>query len=146
MITASEALERLRQGNQRFVANAMESSSPLPAGTVPEQQPFAIILSCSDARVPAEMIFDHGLGDLFVIRVAGNIVTPSQLGSIEFAAEKFGPRLVVVMGHSPCGAIAATLQDLVTCAFRPAPTGPYPSASRQMTPRGCRAALRSPAP
>ena len=112
MITASEALERLRQGNQRFVANTMESSSPLPDGTVPEQQPFAIILSCSDARVPAEMIFDHGLGDLFVIRVAGNIVTPSQLGSIEFAAEKFGTRLVVVMGHSHCGAIAATLQEL----------------------------------
>ena len=112
MITASEALKRLRQGNQRFVANATESSSPLPDGTVPEQQPFAIILSCSDARVPAEMIFDHGLGDLFVIRVAGNIVTPSQLGSIEFAAEKFGTRLVVVMGHSHCGAIAATLQEL----------------------------------
>lgn len=112
MITTAEALERLRQGNQRFVANDTKSSPPLPDGTVPEQKPFAIILSCSDARVPAEMIFDHSLGDLFVIRVAGNIVTPSQLGSIEFAAEKFGTCLVVVMGHSHCGAIAATLQEL----------------------------------
>ncbi|MBR90444.1 MAG: carbonic anhydrase [Verrucomicrobiales bacterium] len=112
MIPATEALERLQQGNQRFITNATVSSPTLPDGTVPEQKPFAIILGCSDARVPAELIFDHGLGDLFIIRVAGNIVAPSQIGSIEFAAEKFGTRLVVVMGHSHCGAIAATLQEL----------------------------------
>ena len=75
-----------------------------------EQEPFAIILGCSDSRVPAEIVFDQGLGDLFVIRVAGNIVAPSQVGSVEFAASQFGVRLVVVLGHSHCGAILATLQ------------------------------------
>jgi carbonic anhydrase len=76
------------------------------------QQPFAIILGCSDSRVPAEIVFDQGLGDLFVIRVAGNIVAPSQVGSVEFAAARFGSRLVVVLGHSQCGAILATLEEL----------------------------------
>jgi len=76
------------------------------------QEPFAIILGCSDSRVPAEIVFDQGLGDLFVIRVAGNIVAPSQVGSVEFAAERFGTRLVVVLGHSNCGAIQATLEEL----------------------------------
>ena len=76
------------------------------------QEPFAIVLGCSDSRVPAELVFDQGLGDLFVIRVAGNIVAPSQVGSVEFAAARFDTRLVVVMGHSQCGAIAATLEDL----------------------------------
>src|SRR4029079_4957264 len=76
------------------------------------QEPFAIILGCSDSRVPAEIIFDQGLGDLFVIRVAGNIVSPSQVGSVEFAAERFGTRLVVVLGHSSCGAILATLEEI----------------------------------
>lgn len=76
------------------------------------QQPFAIILGCSDSRVPAEIVFDQGLGDLFVIRVAGNIVAPSQVGSVEFAAAQFGTRLVVVLGHSQCGAVLATLEEL----------------------------------
>ena len=76
------------------------------------QEPFAIVLGCSDSRVPAEIVFDQGLGDLFVIRVAGNIVAPSQIGSVEFAAERFGTRLVVVLGHSRCGAILATLDEL----------------------------------
>ncbi len=76
------------------------------------QQPFAIVLGCSDSRVPAEIVFDQGLGDLFVIRVAGNIVAPSQVGSVEFAAERFGTRLVVVLGHSRCGAVLATLEEL----------------------------------
>ena len=75
-------------------------------------EPFAIVLGCSDARVPAELVFDQGLGDLFVIRVVGNIVAPSLVGSVEFAAERFGTRLVVVLGHSQCGAIAATLEEL----------------------------------
>jgi carbonic anhydrase len=77
-----------------------------------DQEPFAIILGCADARVPAEIVFDQGLGDLFVIRVAGNIVAPSQVGSVEFAATRFGPRLVVVLGHTQCGAILATLEEL----------------------------------
>lgn len=76
------------------------------------QEPFAIILGCSDSRVPAEIVFDQGLGDLFVIRVAGNIVAPSQIGSVEFAAERYGTRLVVVLGHSQCGAILATIEEL----------------------------------
>jgi carbonic anhydrase len=76
------------------------------------QSPFAIILGCSDSRVPAELIFGQGVGDLFVVRVAGNIVTPSQLGSIEFAAERFGTRLVVVLGHSQCGAVTAVIEHL----------------------------------
>ena len=76
------------------------------------QKPFAIVLGCSDSRVPAEIVFDQGLGDLFVIRVAGNIVAPSQIGSVEFAAEAFGTRLVVVLGHTFCGAIDATLDAI----------------------------------
>ena len=116
MIPARAALEALREGNHRFVSElGLDASSSqarrhqLPA---PGQEPFAIILGCSDARVPAEIVFDQGLGDLFVIRVAGNIVAPSQVGSVEFAAEAFGTRLVVVLGHSSCGAIHATLQQL----------------------------------
>jgi carbonic anhydrase len=116
MIPAPEAIERLREGNRRFVAGAggraartaEERRNELAAG----QEPFAIVLGCSDSRVPAEIVFDQGLGDLFVIRVAGNIVAPSQVGSIEFAAERFGTRLVVVLGHSQCGAVLATLEEL----------------------------------
>ena len=117
MISAREALERLREGNGRFVRGVRNRDllvsearrSELAAG----QQPFAIILGCSDSRVPAEIVFDQGLGDLFVIRVAGNIVASSQIGSVEFAAEQFGTSLVVVLGHSRCGAILATLEDLM---------------------------------
>ena len=110
MIPAPEALARLREGNGRFVAG---SSAPLSAGRPSAaQQPFAIILGCSDARVPAEIIFGQGFGDLFVIRVAGNIVAPSQIGSVEFAAERFETRLAVVLGHTQCGAVAATLEEL----------------------------------
>jgi carbonic anhydrase len=117
MISAIEALERLREGNRRFVDNQCIASmtlSPLRRATlVAGQEPFAIVLGCSDSRVPAELIFDQGLGDLFVIRVAGNIVAPSQVGSVEFAASRFGTRLVVVMGHSQCGAVLATLEDVL---------------------------------
>jgi len=116
VIPAPEALARLRDGNRRFVTGLRDSDAlphhdrrrELMAG----QEPFAIILGCSDSRVPAELVFDQGLGDLFVIRVAGNIVAPSQVGSVEFAAAKFGTRLVVVLGHSECGAIAATLDEM----------------------------------
>ena len=116
MIPAPEALARLREGNDRFAANlgsgeALVSHSRR-AELPKEQLPFAISLGCSDARVPAEIVFDQGLGDLFVIRVAGNIVAPSQVGSVEFAASRFNTRLVVVLGHSQCGAIQATLEEL----------------------------------
>lgn len=116
MSTAAEALQRLRDGNRRFVER-LRNHEPSLGGSphiqlTQEQKPFAIILGCSDARVPAEIVFDQGLGDLFVIRVAGNIVAPSLIGSVEFAASKFGTRLVVVLGHSHCGAIQATLEEL----------------------------------
>ena len=115
MISASNALERLREGNCRFATgarNAENLTSQDRRNLVTGQEPFAIILGCSDSRVPAEIVFDQGLGDLFVIRVAGNIVAPSQVGSVEFAAERFHTRLVVVLGHSLCGAIQATLEEL----------------------------------
>ena len=116
MIPAREALERLREGNERFVCDINSRgtiSSLVRRNELPlAQEPFAIVLGCSDSRVPAEIVFDQGLGDLFVIRVAGNIVAPSQVGSVEFAAARFGTRLVVVLGHSQCGAILATLEEL----------------------------------
>ena len=115
MISASEALGRLRDGNRRFASNAQPDVDRInvrPPEVADGQEPFAIILGCSDSRVPAEIIFDQGLGDLYVIRVAGNIVAPSQIGSVEFAATKFGTRLVVVLGHSGCGAIEETLRQL----------------------------------
>ena len=116
MISAGEALERLREGNRRFVSGVRSRDTltnharrnELAAG----QEPFAIILGCSDSRVPAEIVFDQGLGDLFVIRVAGNIVASSQVDSVEFAAARFGTRLVVVLGHSQCGVVLATLEEL----------------------------------
>jgi len=114
-IAARQALERLREGNRRFasgVRSADDVSSARRAELMAGQEPFAIVLGCSDSRVPAEIVFDQSLGDLFVIRVAGNIVAPSQVGSVEFAAERFGTRLVVVLGHSQCGAILATLEEL----------------------------------
>jgi carbonic anhydrase len=116
MILAQEALERLKQGNRRFVnelhGQHTGASERRRLELTTGQEPFAIILGCSDSRVPAEIVFDQGLGDLFVIRVAGNIVAPSQIGSVEFAAERFGTRLVVVLGHTQCGAILATLDEL----------------------------------
>ncbi len=127
MITASKALQQLREGNRRFVTGQLRSErlanlarrSELAAG----QEPFAVILGCSDSRVPVEIVFDQGLGDLFVIRVAGNIVAPSLIGSVEFAAAKFGTRLVVVLGHTNCGAINATIDELL---------GPSESQSRNL--------------
>ncbi|MGH7655010.1 MAG: carbonic anhydrase [Gemmatimonadaceae bacterium] len=116
MIPASEALDRLKAGNARFTTQLNDAGESAGRARRPElvmvQEPFAIILGCSDARVPAEIVFDQGLGDLFVIRVAGNIVAPSLVGSVEFAAEAFSTRLVVVLGHSQCGAIAATIDEL----------------------------------
>jgi carbonic anhydrase len=120
----NEALQRLQSGNQRFAAGEVANSSGWSARRaelVAGQAPFAIIVGCSDSRVPAELIFDQGPGDLFVIRVAGNIVQASQIGSVEFAASKFGTRLVVVLGHSGCGAIEATVQQLQTAGDSPSP-------------------------
>jgi carbonic anhydrase len=116
MISAEEALARLREGNRRFVSGVqdgdVEAGRTRHIDLAAGQEPFAIILGCSDSRVPAELVFDQGLGDLFVIRVAGNIVASSQVGSVEFAAERFGTPLVVVLGHSRCGAVEATLEEL----------------------------------
>ena len=116
MISALEALARLQAGNRRFVA---DTAAPLPHtdslhrdALVEGQEPFAVVLGCADSRVPAEIVLDQGLGDLFVIRVAGNIVAPSQVGSIEYAVKHFDTRLVVVLGHSTCGAVCATLDAL----------------------------------
>ena len=116
MIPAREALARLREGNRRFVSDALPSDADVSQRRrmqlATSQEPFAIILGCADSRVPAEIVFDQGLGDLFVVRVAGNIVAPSLVGSVEFAAALFNTRLVVVLGHSQCGAITATLDEL----------------------------------
>ncbi|HEY2772783.1 MAG TPA: carbonic anhydrase [Candidatus Binatia bacterium] len=117
IVPGTEALKRLREGNERYVSNVRSLDSLLSYARRAElslgQSPFAIILGCSDSRVPAEVVFDQGLGDLFVIRVAGNIVAPSQVGSVEFAASLFGSGLVVVLGHTGCGAIRVTVDELV---------------------------------
>lgn len=131
MIPALEALERLRAGNIRFTTEVQGTDSIARqvrhVNLAAEQKPFAIILGCSDSRVPAEIVFDQGLGDLFVIRVAGNIVAPSQIGSVEFAAERYSTRLVVVMGHSNCGAVQATLEQLQTSIQNPLRINPLSS-------------------
>jgi carbonic anhydrase len=120
-VSAADALAKLREGNARFAANARGTGTLIKAARLAKltavQEPFAIVLGCSDSRVPVEIVFNQGPGDLFVIRVAGNIVAPSLIGSVEFAADRFGTRLVVVLGHSYCGAIAATIEEL----HRPAP-------------------------
>ncbi len=125
MLSALDALQRLREGNGRFVSGA-RSLDPDTRRTPREdllaaQQPFAVILGCSDSRVPVETVFDQGAGSLFVIRVAGNIVAPSQIGSVEYAAEKLGTRLVVVLGHTRCGAVQATLEALERPTVQPSP-------------------------
>lgn len=117
MISAGEALRRLKEGNQRFMSGRggrdLDFEHVRRLETVGDQAPFAIVLGCSDSRVPLELIFDQGLGDLFVIRVAGNIALSSQLGSIEFAAAEFGTPLLVVLGHSGCGAVAAAVDGVL---------------------------------
>jgi carbonic anhydrase len=124
-VSAAEALARLRDGNARFAANARGTGTLITAARraklTAAQAPFAIVLGCSDSRVPVELVFNQGPGDLFVIRVAGNIVAPSLIGSVEFAADRFGTRLVVVLGHSSCGAIAATIEELHRPTSNPSP-------------------------
>lgn len=116
MIAPTDALAALREGNRRFVAGDVGAASrtgfPHQTEMGEGQDPIAIVLACSDSRVPVELVFDQGFGDLFVIRVAGNVVAPSQIGSIEFAASEFGTRLVVVLGHSNCGVVVAALKEL----------------------------------
>ncbi len=111
MVPAIQALELLKEGNQRFAAGK-SAEIHRTHKMVDNQEPFAVVLGCSDSRVPPEIVFDRGVGDMFVIRIAGNIVTPLELGSTEFAAVQFGPRLVVVMGHTCCGAVQATVKTL----------------------------------
>lgn len=116
MTIANDALKRLKAGNDRFVANVRDVSAQANesrrAEILEAQKPFAIILGCSDSRVPAELVFDQGLGDLFVIRVAGNIVEPALVGSVEFSAMQHGARLVIVLGHTRCGAVQATVGEI----------------------------------
>ena len=159
MISAFEALDQLRQGNLRFVKGEGVREIGLDHSRrqklVKDQNPFAIVLGCSDSRVPAELVFDQGLGDLFVIRVAGNIVFPSQIGSVEFAAEKYGTRLVVVLGHSRCGAVLATLDELeqpsesrspnlghIVDAIRPSVEGLFEDSQGEYGPDFVQAAVR----
>jgi carbonic anhydrase len=116
LISGLEALARLREGNRRFVSGTYDIAGALDQtrrnALAQRQQPFAVVLGCSDSRVPAELVFGQGFGDLFVIRVAGNIVAPSQVGSVEFAAGRLGSRLAVVLGHTQCSAITTTLDQL----------------------------------
>ncbi len=125
VVPAALALRKLREGNARFAANARGTGTLITASRrgklTAAQEPFAIVLGCSDSRVPVELVFNQGPGDLFVIRVAGNIVAPSLIGSVEFAAERFRTRLVVVLGHSSCGAIAATIEELHRPALAASP-------------------------
>ena len=112
-VPPDEALRRLREGNQRFVdQNSQLAALGWRPGLGEGQRPFAVVIGCSDSRSPAELVFDQGLGQLFVVRVAGNVIAPSGIGSVEFAAAQFGTRLVVVMGHTHCGAIAATCEGI----------------------------------
>ncbi|MEE8345700.1 MAG: carbonic anhydrase [Woeseiaceae bacterium] len=159
MISAQQALQRLRDGNRRFVSDDSSHSKLTHRTSRDEmlagQAPFAIVLGCSDSRVPTEIIFDQGLGDLFVIRVAGNIVAPSQMGSVEFAAERFGTRLVVVLGHSHCSAVLTAIEELERPAdsrspnlaaivdfIRPSVQGLLQSENRQLPDELVRQAIR----
>jgi carbonic anhydrase len=113
MLTADQALQMLMEGNKRYVAAKLlrpNQSAQRRGEVAKDQNPFAAILGCSDSRVPAEVIFDQGLGDLFVIRLAGNVADNLALGSIEYAVEYLSVPLVMVLGHSRCGAINATVQ------------------------------------
>ncbi len=113
--TPTEARQRLVDGNRRFREGVATRAAPWSAEqAVEKQRPFAIVLGCSDSRTPVEILFDQGFGELFVVRVAGNIIAPSLVGSIEFAASEFGSRLVVVMGHTRCGAVTATVRAIET--------------------------------
>ena len=125
MITSVQALARLKEGNQRFISGTggrdLDFEHAKREELVEKQTPFATVLGCSDSRVPLELVFDQGMGDLFVVRVAGNIAAPSQIGSIEFAAATFGTPLLVVLGHSRCGAVAAAVDTILNPETRLSP-------------------------
>ena len=114
-VSPDEALQKLMDGNRHFVENKMSNAARSDSATrtslAKSQKPYAIILSCSDSRVPPEIIFDKGLGEIFVVRVAGNIPDPVVLGSIEYAAEHLGSSLIMVLGHERCGAVTATVDS-----------------------------------
>lgn len=153
MISAKKALERLREGNLRFASGQggrdLDFEHSRRKELVQDQAPFAVVLGCSDSRVPLELVFDQGLGDLFVVRVAGNVVSPTQAGSIEFAASKFATPLVVVMGHSQCGAVSTAIEVLLDGASVDSPNleslvkriGPAVIKARDTGPAGDRAGL-----
>lgn len=129
-LSPEDSLKRLMAGNRRFLDDKIPNSTrTFSAALAKGQRPFAIVLGCSDSRTPVEILFDEGFGDLFVVRIAGNIVAPSVVGSIEFAASEFGSRLVVVMGHTGCGAVTATVRALQTGA------GPESNNIRDITDR-----------
>ncbi len=115
-LSAADALTELQTGNQRFASGALthpRSDAQRRLDLASGQSPFATIITCADSRVPVELVFDQGLGDLFVIRVAGNIVDDAILGSVEYAAANLGVNLTVVMGHKSCGAVGAAVDYLV---------------------------------
>lgn len=114
-LSAKEALKKLEKGNKRFVELKLkhpDESKARRKEMLQGQHPFVVILSCSDSRVPAELIFDQGLGDIFVVRNAGNVLDEHVIGSIEYAVMHCGVKLIVIMGHQDCGAIAATLSGV----------------------------------
>lgn len=112
-VSPDEALQKLMEGNKRYVENQMTGTKlcdlTTRSGLAKSQKPYAIILTCSDSRVPPEIVFDKGLGEIFVVRVAGNVPDPVVLGSIEYAAEHLGSPLIMVLGHERCGAVKATV-------------------------------------
>jgi len=122
-LTPAEAWQRLQDGNARFVADAMQHPSQGAAhrtAVAQEQHPYAVLFGCSDSRVAAEIIFDQGLGDLFVVRTAGHVLDTTVIGSIEYGVDVLGAPLVVVLGHDRCGAVGAATQALLTSRM---PTG-----------------------
>lgn len=125
IVSGRQALQRLQQGNARFVSGNRRLDRVVGKTNLDDlvggQHPFAVILGCADSRVPVEIVFDQGMGDLFVLRVAGNIVTPAMIGSVEFAAARFNTRLVVVMGHTRCGAVEATVEELMRDSTQQSP-------------------------
>ena len=133
---ALAALDRLREGNRRAVANQPLAATGMEASRLAilakGQQPFAVVLGCSDSRVPVEAVFDQSAGDLFVVRVAGNVAAPTEVGSIEYAVGNFGIRLVVVLGHSHCGGVVATLDAVRSTTIEP--TGPLAAVIDQLRP------------
>jgi carbonic anhydrase len=113
-ITADQALQKLMIGNQNYMSgtftNEKQSTAAVRQTLVAGQKPYAVILSCADSRVPPEIVFDKGLGEIFVIRVAGNVTDPVVLGSIEYAVEHLGSPLIMVLGHTRCGAVTAAVE------------------------------------